>query len=53
MVINWNEAAVKSMTKEQFIADHQHYKDDVDLDKEYDKIVPPKKVKATEGTDDK
>ena len=41
---NWNEAAVKAMSKEQFVDMHQHYKDSVDLEAEYDKIVPANKA---------
>lgn len=42
MQVSWNKEVVKSLTKDQFIEMHQHMKDDVDLDAEYDKIVPPK-----------
>lgn len=42
MEVNINKEAVKTMTKEQFVGMMQHHKDDVDLEVEYDKIVPPK-----------
>jgi hypothetical protein len=43
MEVNINHAAVKTMSKEQFVEMMQHHKADIDLESEYDKIVPPTK----------
>lgn len=36
------------MTKEEFVGMMQHHKGDIDLEAEYDKIVPPEKEKVRE-----
>lgn len=38
----WNEKVIKTISKADFVKMHQHLKHDVDLEAEYDKIVPPK-----------
>lgn len=43
MEVTLNKEAVKAMSKKEFVAMMQHHKNDIDLEAEYDKIVPPVK----------
>jgi hypothetical protein len=48
MKINYNEEAVKTLTKEEFLENQKHHAKDTDLSADYDKIVgAEKKVAAT------
>jgi hypothetical protein len=40
---NWNKDYAASISKEQWIKEHAHHKDEFDLEAEYDKMVPVEK----------
>jgi hypothetical protein len=52
MEIGYNEAAVKEMTKEQFLEQMQHHAEDTDLSADYDRIAG-KKEKAEKKAEKK
>lgn len=53
MEVNINKEAVKSMSKQQFVDMMQHHKGDIDLEAEYDKIIPTKKATPKEAAKEK
>lgn len=53
MELNINKEAVKSMSKKEFVDMMQHHKGDINLEAEYDKIVPTKKATPKEVAKEK
>jgi len=47
-IMTWNKEYVKTLTKEEFIAQCEHLTKEV-AGAEYDKIVPPKAAKSKEA----
>lgn len=45
--MGWNKTYAASIPKEQWVKEHEHHKDEFDLEAEYDKVVPKvEKAKA-------